>query len=259
MTINQFIKNLLPWWVIEPIIYFKFLGKTIPNHKLYIQRLMNKSGLEIGGPSTVFKRILPVYPCISSLDGVNFAHQTVWEGNISSGTSFAYYANKKGKQYITDATTLSQIADESYDFLLSSNCIEHIANPIRALLEWKRVLKSEGLLVLVAPNKESNFDHKRNFTSVEHLIEDYENQTQESDLTHLDEILEHHDLNRDPRAGSLISFQDRSLNNYSNRTLHHHVFNIETLSKILIYSGFEVLTSTATREDFFVLARKISN
>lgn len=258
MTINQFIKNLLPWWVIEPIIYFKFFGKTIQNHELYIQRLVNKSGLEIGGPSTVFKRILPVYPCISSLDGVNFAHQTVWEGNISPETSFAYYANKKGKQYINDATALSQIADKSYDFLLSSNCIEHIANPIRALLEWKRVLKSEGVLVLVVPNKESNFDHKRNFTSIEHLIEDYENQTQESDLTHLDEILENHDLNRDPRAGSLISFQDRSLNNYSNRTLHHHVFNIETLSKILIYSGFEVLTSTTTREDFFVLARKIS-
>ena len=258
MSLNHFIKSSFPWWIIEPIIYFKYLGKRIPNHNSYIQELKNKSGVEIGGPSTVFKRILPIYPIISSLDGVNFASQTVWEGDISCGNTFAYYANKKGRQYIADATDLPEIADKCYDFLLSSNCIEHIANPIKALIEWKRVLKSGGVLVLVAPNKESNFDHRRNFTSIEHFIQDYQRDTQESDMTHLDEILECHDLNRDPRAGSLSSFRERSLNNYNNRTLHHHVFNIDTLSQILMYSGFEILTHSITRHDFFIMARKVS-
>ena len=93
-----------------------------------------------------------------------------------------------------DATDLNKIPDLSYEFILSSNCLEHVANPIKALKEWVRVLKGDSLILLVLPSKEYTFDHNRPITKFKHLIEDYNNDTKESDLTHLDEILKSHDL-----------------------------------------------------------------
>lgn len=89
--------------------------------------------------------------------------------------------------------------------------IEHTANPIKTLKEWLRIIKADGHLVLVIPHKDGTFDHKRPTTTVEHMIEDYKNGTDEYDLTHLDEILEYHDLKLDPDAGTFEEFKTRSL------------------------------------------------
>ncbi|WP_421840168.1 methyltransferase domain-containing protein [Mycobacterium sp.] len=216
----------------------------------------NKYGIEVGGPSALFKTVLPLYPVVGGLDGVNFSTDTVWEGRIKAGDSFNYYYRKSGHQFISEATDLSEIASAQYDFLLSSNCLEHVANPIKALIEWKRVVKDGGVLVLVLPNKESNFDHRRPFTKFNHLLEDFAHDVKEDDLTHLDEILALHDLPRDPPAGDLEHFRKRSLNNFHNRTLHHHVFDVQLIGELLNYVGFEIVDMTTTKTDFFALATK---
>jgi predicted SAM-dependent methyltransferase len=94
-----------------------------------------------------------------------------------------------GRQYILEATELQQIKSETYDFILSSHVLEHIANPLRALHEWIRLLKTEGILVLILPHKDGTFDHKRKVTNLNHLIKDYEQETKENDLSHLADIL----------------------------------------------------------------------
>lgn len=218
----------------------------------------NKHGVEVGGPSALFRTVLPVYEFVGRLDGVNFSTDTIWEGRLESGETFTYYKNRTGHQFIADATDLSDIASESRDFLLSSNCLEHVANPLKALVEWKRVIKPGGALILVLPNKESNFDHRRPFTRFEHLLDDFNGDVGEDDLTHLDEILALHDLPMDPPAGDLEHFRQRSLKNFENRTLHHHVFDIPLIEKMLDYVGFEVLDMTTTRTDFFALGTKKS-
>src|SRR5882672_9298828 len=43
--------------------------------------------------------------------------------------------------------------DESYDMIISSECIEHTVNPWGALKEMKRVLKRGGWLTVTTPNK----------------------------------------------------------------------------------------------------------
>lgn len=159
-------------------------------------------------------------------------------------------------QFVAEASDLSAIQGQSYEFLLSSNCLEHIANPIKALMEWKRIIKPGGAVVLVLPNKVSNFDHKRPTTPFTHLVEDFEKNTSEHDLTHLDEILGLHDLSMDPPAGSLEQFRARSLDNFNNRTLHHHVFDLHVMQNMLAYAGFEVLETAETRTDLFALAKK---
>ena len=63
-----------------------------------------------------------------------------------------------GKQYILEATELYEINSNTYDFLLSSHMLEHTANPIKALKEWKRIIKDKGYLILIVPHKDGTFD-----------------------------------------------------------------------------------------------------
>ena len=51
-----------------------------------------------------------------------------------------------------DACSLS-IPDSSFDVVISSECIEHVPDPEKALREMVRVLKPGGLIVVTTPNK----------------------------------------------------------------------------------------------------------
>ncbi len=138
-----------------------------------INYVSEKIGIEIGGPSNIFRSLIPVYLKAQRVDGVNFSNKTVWEGEINAGNTYQYLPNKFGYQFISDGTELSEVKSETYEFLLSSDCLEHIANPIKALFEWNRILKNNHLMLLVLPNKISNFDHQREFTSFQHIANDY--------------------------------------------------------------------------------------
>ncbi|OBI15431.1 hypothetical protein A5712_28315 [Mycobacterium sp. E2327] len=236
----------------------KYAGQRLPLRQKYQSFVDRKYGIEIGGPSLLFKTVLPLYQFAGGLDGVNFATDTVWEGSIEAGNDYKYYPRRRGRQFIAEATDLAEIGSSRYEFLLSSNCLEHVANPLKALIEWKRVIQPGGALILVLPNKESNFDHRRPFTRFEHLLDDFNGDVGEDDLTHLDEILALHDLPMDPPAGDLEHFRQRSLKNFENRTLHHHVFDVPLIEKVLHHVGFEILDTTITRTDFFALGLKKS-
>ncbi len=245
--------NVIAWKV-----YCKIFNATIPKLKNWISLVNGKTGLEIGGPSGMFavKGYFPIYPVIQSLDGVNFSSNTLWEANLNEGSSYQF-GDRTGFQFIGEGTDLSIIPDGSYDFLLSCNNLEHIANPVKAVREWKRVVNEQGILLLILPRKESNFDHRRNITSMEHLIQDYENNTGEDDLTHLEEILKLHDLKRDPHAGTFDQFKERSLNNLVNRGLHHHVYDQDLLKAIAEYCRLKPILSYSSPTDHFIALSKI--
>ena len=133
--------------------------------------------------------------------------------------------------------------------------MEHVANPLKAIEEWLRVLKSGGVLFLALPNKEFCFDHKRSVTTFSHLLNDYQNEIREDDLTHLSEILELHDLKMDRVAGNLLQFKERSLKNIENRTLHHHVFDIPVLLEIFKYFKLKILF-TYEGDEHIILGKK---
>ncbi|MGI8771694.1 MAG: methyltransferase domain-containing protein [Acidobacteriaceae bacterium] len=206
-----------------------------------------KRGLEIGGPSSVFSphqpnRLLPpVYALAASVDNCNYAASTVWSKG-AAGTTFEYLPGvPPGQQYIVDATGLGSIEDQTYDFILASHVLEHVANPLKALQEWRRVLKPGGYALVLLPNKAYTFDHRRPDTTFAHLQQDLENDVQDDDRTHLDEILSLHDLELDKPAGSKEHFRERSLRNIENRCLHHHVFSPRLLHQVLRSSGFDVM------------------
>lgn len=211
---------------------------------LCAELLNGKTGMEIGGPSSRFRRsgLLPVYRHAARVDNCNFSGETVWEGSVDESKPFRPEPGvAAGTQYVLEATELLGIADQAYDFVCSSHVLEHVANPLRALCEWKRVLRPGGALVLVLPHKDDAFDHRRPVTKLDHLIDDFERNVGEDDLTHLDEILQLHDLALDPPAGDIDSFRERSLQNFSNRCLHHHVFDEQLVVDVAEHAGFQTL------------------
>lgn len=199
---------------------------------------------------------MPIYNVIKNLDGCNFSSTTIWEGELKEGKSYKYDKSKLGYQYICDGTNLGKIPAEYYNFVLSYNSLEHIANPLKAIKEWLRVIKPKGILLLVLPNKDTNFDHKRLVTSFDHLLSDFEKNIQEDDLSHLDEILKLHDLSLDPPYSNFNQFRERSLKNYENRCLHHHVFDLQLLQKIMSFFNVEVLLSDDIVLDYIIVGRK---
>jgi tetratricopeptide (TPR) repeat protein len=199
----------------------------------------NGTGLEIGGPSALFRQALPVYEVAHSIDGVNFANETIWEGTITEGRNYNYSDGKQGLQFVCEASRLHTLEGGRYDFLLASHCLEHCANAIATLQEWTRVVRTGGVLLLVLPDKRFTFDHRRATTSFEHLLEDYQQGVDETDLTHLDEVLELHDLGMDPPAGDAAQFRQRSVRNFENRCLHHHVFDFQLLDALLSCAGID--------------------
>jgi hypothetical protein len=96
-------------------------------------------------------------------------------------------------------------------------------------------------LILVVPSRDVAFDHRRPLTTLNHLIEDARVGVDESDLTHLPEILQLHDLKLDPGIGSRAEFEARSRNNRQNRCLHHHVFDMVLLKDLVEYVGFDLV------------------
>jgi hypothetical protein len=111
-------------------------------------------------------------------------------------------------------------------------------------------------LVLIVPDKTENFDHRRPCTRLEHLLDDFQRQVDEHDMTHLEEILSLHDLSRDPAAGSAEQFKTRSLRNFENRCLHHHVFDLALACAALEHVGLKVQRHATTPYEYVVLARK---
>ena len=218
---------------------------TADDVRPYHEAIRGKRGLEVGGPSHIFSAqgALPrVYADLASLDGVNFSTNTVWEGTIRSGPAQYAFAPgvPAGHRYIAEASALP-MRDESYDFVLSSHCLEHSANPLKALAETRRVLRRGGFAIYVLPMKEYTFDHRRDVTPFADLVGHFERDTQEDDLSHLPEILQHHDLNKDLPAGTFEQFTRRSLENKTNRCLHHHVFDEALLRECFSFVDMEVV------------------
>ncbi len=222
-----------------------------------LQIVKGRSGLEIGGPSDVFREWyapLPIYRQVASLDNCDYSPSTTWATHSNVYTFCSRHA--PGKTIFCDGSDINAVSDGTYDFILSSHNLEHFANPVKALKEWRRVTKPGGGLILVLPDGARTFDRQRQPTPVSHMLEDFERNTQEDDLTHLPEILLAHDFTLDPDAGSPEEFRLRSENNFMNRCLHHHVFNPENIRALLIEIGLEVLAiERAWPNNIFVVAR----
>ncbi len=73
-----------------------------------------------------------------------------------------------------DAQTLESVSDDSFDFVHSSHCLEHLDDPKEGLANWFRAVRPGGPLIVTVPDEDLyeqgefpstfNGDHKCTFT-----------------------------------------------------------------------------------------------
>jgi len=215
-------------------------------------------GIEIGGPSRLFGRhgVIPIYPVMGILDNVNFSDQTLWEESLGEGTPYAPTGIPIGIQFLRESTDLRDIPNHSYDVVLSSHCLEHIANPLRALKEWRRICKPGGYLCLIVPHRDRTFDWKRPVTPMDHYLSDEHSNVDEGDVTHFDEVIRLHDLRRDSGVRSVEDLKRRVADNLKSRAVHHHVFDLRSTAPLIRAAGWTPTAMEARRpSDIFVFAQ----
>lgn len=241
-------------------LYRKYYPKQLKSKAVYQFAMNGKKGIEIGGPSEIFtkKGLLPIYDQLQSVDGCNYSTETVWEGRLTDGADFKYTnkKNKKGIQWVAEGTDLNRISNAQYEVVLSCHNLEHIANPLKALDEWKRILTTRGFILLVLPHKDLTFDHNRSVTTLNHLVSDYRQNTTESDQTHFEEIIALHDLDMDLAIDSKESLKSRLENNIVNRCAHHHVFNTPLVAQLLNEANLQIRQMDVIYHNIFALAQK---
>lgn len=93
--------------------------------------------------------------------------------------------------------------DESYDYVFSSHVIEHMPNLWKAINEWIRVIKPDGYIIIVCPQRNALADDAvLPLTEWSHIKKDYEN----------NETVDTHP---------------------GNKYGHYHIFTSETLKKFI--------------------------
>ena len=91
--------------------------------------------------------------------------------------------------YYGDATELP-FRDNSLDYVITSHVLEHVANPVKALAEWYRVLRPGGIIYCLVPDRRYTWDHARALTPVWHMLEDFARGTTVADGTHIDDFVD---------------------------------------------------------------------
>ena len=87
-----------------------------------------------------------------------------------------------------DRDGLRAFPDASFDGVVASHLIEHLANPVAALVEFWRVLRPGGRLVLLVPDRDHTFDAGRAPTPLAHVLDEHRHGVTEVDDAHIREF-----------------------------------------------------------------------
>jgi len=219
---------------------WKLLTLPHPSFVRQAQELIrDKSGCEIGGPSFDFttRGAIPLYRHAARVDNFQYSSKTR-RTDFIDGAPFQFHSRKPaGTTHIREGTDL-RVPDGHYDFVLSSHMLEHCANPLKALKEWHRVAKPRSTFIILVPYQKWWFDHRRQVTPIQHILDDYTNGTGEDDMTHFEEIvaLTHRPV-FSPEDEPLETYFASCRDNVHTRQIHHHVFDPDNLRELLRASG----------------------
>ena len=114
-------------------------------YDIALSLVKDKAGLEIGGPSSVFRDWYAPLVSTRRLRLLTIAIFRRERCGLPIPDSYKFSSGKAaGKTIICDGSDLSVLPDDSYDFILSSHNLEHIANPVKALRDGNESLGLAG-------------------------------------------------------------------------------------------------------------------
>lgn len=253
---NQKIQTLLSLlkrkWVIRTIndiCYYLFIGSK--PRKVLSYRYLRWEGIEIGG----LHNPCPVNTSVTKVRYVDYLDE---ETIKNSYTELAETTLQK-VDFVCKADNLDKITDNSQDFIIGNHLFEHLENPIKTLIEWHRVLKNGGIILMAVPDKRRTFDINRERTTLEHIVLDYVDPSLDRDYEHYLEF-----------AGITLTEsedvqQEAMKLKETNYSIHYHVFIEEDVQNIIDWCNentnakFEVVEikhtskNTADNEFIFVL------
>ncbi len=233
-----------------------WLNHSTP-HQSLVEKYLHGSGIEIGALHNPLQ--LPPSVNVKYVDRMSVADLR---------THYPELANEKlvNIDIIDDGEKLKTIADNSQDFVIARQFIEHCQNPILAIENILRVLKKDGIAYLSLPDKRYSFDAHRPVTDVDHLLRDYKEGPEWSRHDHYQEwaafvnlgYTEKPDPNSDPR---IADETDRLMKmDYS---IHFHVWTqtevfelLPVLQKTLNFP-FEVETFLSNIGELTLILRKL--
>lgn len=118
---------------------------------------------------------------------------------------------------------------EDLDFIIACHVIEHVANPVKAIIECLGKLRPGGKLILIVPDMRKTFDRNRELTSIKHLVSDYLSPDRNEDYKHFVDFYENA---MPPEDRSLIPqlVKEKFEENFP---IHYHTFTHKSFRKLL--------------------------
>jgi|TARA_Y100000310_G_scaffold252412_1_gene259119 SAM-dependent methyltransferase len=136
-------------WYIKMDEQSKAIKRRFNDGAFHTRYLVGR-GIDIGGGPDPLGQYVRVFPLMLSAQ--------TWDIDKGDG----------------DAQFMYGVKDNTYDFLSSSHCLEHIVNPQEAIYNWIRIVKPGGFLIVTVPDEDMyeggvfpsrwNDDHKHTFT-----------------------------------------------------------------------------------------------
>jgi SAM-dependent methyltransferase len=196
-------------------------GNYTMEHQDVVGGLLVSPGVEIGAFKTPIPGIAPIHV-----------------------DRFQEYANEPTlADYRGDSADLPFL-DSSLNYVATSHVIEHVANPLAAIMDWYRVLRNDGIIYMVVPDRRLTFDRARPLTPAEHMVDDYLNRTSQCDGTHIDEYVLNvdwrelspgtTDQNVDSERESLRATYLNAVQSGSEINIHFHTFEASNMLELLV-------------------------
>jgi SAM-dependent methyltransferase len=126
------------------------------NARARLLPLIKGKGVEIG--PGLNPHILPAADIDVSYVEALSAEEWVRNYKKTDKPSLAEQHNLWSKYVVADAQQLASIEDGSLDFIYSNHVFEHLLNPLATLANWRRKLKSSGIVIGVVPDCRYVFD-----------------------------------------------------------------------------------------------------
>lgn len=129
--------------------------------------------------------------------------------------------------------------DESYDYVISSHVIEHIFDPIAAMIEWNRVIKKGGYIFTICPIRELVPGEERPVTTLQELIDRHEGKLKPENIKM--SAHQHWEINEDEQLP--VKYIQGILDNQE--TGHFTVFDLKLFVDMCNYIGLFVVKTQA--------------
>ncbi len=182
--------------------------------------LLRGRGLEIGALKNPFELD----------DGV----EVVYSDILPPEEIDRHYPGGVHPDILSDSESFPTVEDDTFDFLIANHVLEHLTDPIRALTEWHRILKDDGLAMVTLPDKRYTFDVDRRRTPLSHLVADSHN-TLAPRLKNFEHLVDWatHVEGFTPGSKQWKDWiEDRFENGFA---VHNHVWVLQDILHLLLY------------------------